>query len=117
MRIDGSRVRTDNFELNADQGRRCRRCGCTDLNACPGGCSWVESDLCSACAGRAVARDPSQNPQPGDVLAKGDDMREVWDRVGDRIEHGFPGKSATRWLSLIQWRAWARTAEVRKVAP
>ncbi|MDR2054254.1 MAG: hypothetical protein LBQ10_00045 [Desulfovibrio sp.] len=27
----------------------CRKCGCTDEAACPGGCSWVEKDLCSAC--------------------------------------------------------------------
>lgn len=32
----------------------CRVCGCTDECACPGGCSWVESDLCSACADREV---------------------------------------------------------------
>ena len=30
--------------------RACRVCGCTDERACPGGCSWVEADLCSACA-------------------------------------------------------------------
>lgn len=28
----------------------CRVCGCTDDNACPGGCYWVKPDLCSACA-------------------------------------------------------------------
>lgn len=28
---------------------KCRICGCTDMQACPGGCSWVEPDLCSAC--------------------------------------------------------------------
>lgn len=27
----------------------CRTCGCTESHACPGGCSWVEPDLCSAC--------------------------------------------------------------------
>ena len=31
--------------------RRCRVCGCPDDHACPGGCYWVEEDLCSACAG------------------------------------------------------------------
>lgn len=30
--------------------RACRECGCTDIHACPGGCSWVEADLCSGCA-------------------------------------------------------------------
>lgn len=28
----------------------CRVCGCTEGNACQGGCYWVEPDLCSACA-------------------------------------------------------------------
>jgi hypothetical protein len=29
----------------------CRVCGCSDFFACKGGCSWVEPDLCSSCAG------------------------------------------------------------------
>lgn len=29
--------------------QKCRVCGCTWDNACPGGCSWVEFDLCSEC--------------------------------------------------------------------
>ncbi len=28
----------------------CRDCGCTEDDACEGGCSWAESDLCSRCA-------------------------------------------------------------------
>lgn len=28
----------------------CRICGCTEENACPDGCFWVETDLCSKCA-------------------------------------------------------------------
>lgn len=28
----------------------CRVCGCTQYNACEGGCYWVEPDLCSKCA-------------------------------------------------------------------
>ena len=35
-----------------DVARTCRRCGCDNLHGCQGGCSWVEWDLCSACAGR-----------------------------------------------------------------
>ncbi len=30
---------------------QCRICGCTDIQGCPGVCSWVESDLCSICDG------------------------------------------------------------------
>jgi hypothetical protein len=29
--------------------RTCKHCGCTDLLACDGGCSWVSDDECSAC--------------------------------------------------------------------
>jgi hypothetical protein len=32
--------------------RRCRVCGCTNYHACPGGCFWVEKDLCSKCAAK-----------------------------------------------------------------
>lgn len=28
---------------------QCRVCCCTDFRACPGGCWWVEPDLCSSC--------------------------------------------------------------------
>ncbi len=34
----------------ATSERKCRVCGCTDAKACPGGCYWVEDDLCSTCA-------------------------------------------------------------------
>ena len=30
--------------------QKCRVCGCTDNNACLGGCYWEEQDLCSKCA-------------------------------------------------------------------
>jgi len=33
---------------------RCRVCGCTDDNACPGGCIWAAADLCSRCAREEV---------------------------------------------------------------
>lgn len=28
----------------------CRICGCTYMRPCPGGCGWVEGDLCSICS-------------------------------------------------------------------
>lgn len=27
----------------------CRVCGCTEERACPGGCAWAETGLCSQC--------------------------------------------------------------------
>lgn len=40
-------------ELIEEVGRldapRCRICGCSDCDPCPGDCEWVEDDLCSEC--------------------------------------------------------------------
>lgn len=38
-----------------DGARACRVCGCTENNACEGGCWWVEDDLCSSCVGKVVS--------------------------------------------------------------
>ncbi len=32
-----------------DSDVKCRICGCDWFHACPGGCYWVEEDLCSSC--------------------------------------------------------------------
>lgn len=36
--------------LSPAAGWTCTGCGCSDLQACPGGCSWVAERLCSRCA-------------------------------------------------------------------
>ncbi len=38
------------------KGPRCRRCRCTNRRACPGGCFWIEPDLCSACFKKSVIK-------------------------------------------------------------
>ena len=38
--------------IKKEDVRICRICGCTTQNPCPGGCQWVERDLCSRCEGR-----------------------------------------------------------------
>ncbi|MBN8260961.1 MAG: hypothetical protein J0L59_01395 [Xanthomonadales bacterium] len=40
-----------------NEPRRCRDCGCTDLQACSGGCHWVSQDQCSACAQKNITID------------------------------------------------------------
>jgi hypothetical protein len=37
--------------------RQCRICGCTDDEACPGGCSWSQPEICSTCALRQQVAD------------------------------------------------------------
>ena len=39
-------------ECEMCEKRVCRVCGCTWNHTCPGGCYWVEKDLCSRCAGK-----------------------------------------------------------------
>lgn len=34
---------------------QCRVCRCTELDACEGGCRWVDKDVCSACADKVFA--------------------------------------------------------------
>ncbi len=36
--------------LRKPKVQTCKGCGCTDAAACPGGCHWVEPDLCNRCA-------------------------------------------------------------------
>lgn len=36
---------------------KCMFCGCTYDHACPGGCSWIASNLCSKCADRVKGND------------------------------------------------------------
>lgn len=43
-------------------GPECRVCGCTNDEACVGGCSWAEPDLCSVCAALVP---PPPRPIPG----------------------------------------------------
>jgi hypothetical protein len=47
----------DGPDLEALGIRTCRECGCTDANACDEGCSWLEDDLCSACATEGLEPD------------------------------------------------------------
>ena len=48
------------FHGGSDNFAMCLVCGCLENAACPGGCSWVinplNTDLCSACFGRAPAQ-------------------------------------------------------------
>lgn len=46
----------DGHVIPAPESQKCRVCGCTWDHACPGGCYWVEPDLCSRCAEREEKR-------------------------------------------------------------
>ncbi|MCP1375363.1 hypothetical protein [Dyella lutea] len=85
--------------------RCCHVCGCTETNACAGGCWWIGPDLCSACG-----RDSRQNPAHGDRVTVGTETREVERVNGDQVIYSWPGVVAVRTLRLAAWRAWAANA-------
>ncbi|MGH8748805.1 MAG: hypothetical protein ACREU5_06835 [Burkholderiales bacterium] len=44
--------------------RICNRCGCTEFNACPAGCTWAEKDLCSRCVDRGPKKRGRHDHRP-----------------------------------------------------
>lgn len=40
------------FDIPDEALQVCRVCGCSEFNACEGGCAWIEKDLCSSCVDR-----------------------------------------------------------------
>lgn len=50
LRIGSRTWRVISYRPAPPVRRMCRRCGCTQDVGCPGGCSWIEDDLCSQCA-------------------------------------------------------------------
>jgi hypothetical protein len=54
LRLEAARIRRKKIRAWFTRYHRgvCRECGCTDDQACPGGCAWVDTrhTLCSRCA-------------------------------------------------------------------
>ena len=58
------------FIVPFDELPACRVCGCTEHNACPDGCWWIEDDLCSNCEGlEAVPERPVEFDRVGKKAA------------------------------------------------
>jgi len=66
--------------------RKCRVCGCTEDNACEGGCSWVEDDLCSACADKESDDD---DVEEDDVDVDTSESQEVLPEVNSDVATKF----------------------------
>lgn len=72
--------------------RTCRICGCTDERACPGGCTWVGPDLCSACDGRTMI-DLPDGWEAGRFDLKGEDTLLVRVALRELVAFGRePGR-------------------------
>lgn len=69
-------ARFDALFLDLALVARCRVCGCTEDDACPGGCCWVEDpmemgDLCSSCLPAVEAMKRAREAGPGDKWVAG----------------------------------------------
>lgn len=51
IRREHARFTGKSVRITVEDLQVCRSCGCTEDNACDGGCSWITPDLCSACTG------------------------------------------------------------------
>jgi len=69
--------------------RKCRVCGCTEDNACEGGCSWVEEDLCSACADKDIEDDDLEDDEEAseDVSEPQEHNKTVDSNVGNKVQN------------------------------
>lgn len=72
------------FVVPEDGSQVCRVCGCTWNNACPGGCCWIEPDLCSACEGMT----PADGDRPVRYLRVG--KRAAGRQLDGRTHDEFP---------------------------
>jgi hypothetical protein len=61
LAIVANRLRLEVDGYRTEKLVACRCCGCTDDNACDGGCEWVpgEPDLCSRCRLAESVRPPA----------------------------------------------------------
>lgn len=81
--------------------RKCRVCGCTDENACEGGCEWVEEDLCSACSDVLYLWCPSREQRVASLICRSkcdeietcqafDEFNEARHKVADEAAEQTP---------------------------
>ncbi len=63
-------------ETLVEDEQKCRICGCTENDACEGGCYWVENDLCSKCAEK-MKNEEKEVPIKSDETAVAKMQREI----------------------------------------
>lgn len=116
-------ARAANYGVPRSSGARgesvqvCRFCGCSDLLACPGGCSWLSRGRCSRCASTSLSA-PEELAHARRVLALWYALLTAAFPTGpgyDRLSARFglvsiPVARRHRALVLQQLRAWAPSA-------
>lgn len=99
-----------------DSDRKCRICGCDWFHACPGGCYWVEEDLCSSCASQQHGRKLSLE----EVIALPDGTEiyiesvfpHDYDFVGIKEESYILEPSGSQWVLAADFEALCTAYEI-----
>lgn len=88
----------------------CRVCGCTESRACPGGCWWVEEDLCSTC--HTAIREGQLTEEQFFALSYDEKAlflgRAKRVTIG-KITHDRNGRLVTRYIPRIRSMNWIYT--------
>lgn len=85
---------------------KCRECGCTDADCSQciaktgAPCSWVEADLCSACAPAPVDLIARSGDVAGDCAAMLDQLADAWSEVA-RVEGTTDGAILTSAIEVL----------------
>jgi hypothetical protein len=81
----------DRTEAERSGEAACVLCGCTENQACEGGCRWVPNllmvDVCSACVEQLTAPAEATDPEPADAKTCA-----CWE-FGPCPSHGGPGET------------------------
>ena len=81
--------------------RICRICGCTEDNACEGGCSWVEEDLCSSCADKKEPEESEDGEdEDGEEATAQDELSPVKEEKVSVKPARYEGTSAVEKLEF-----------------
>ena len=94
--------------------RTCRACGCWEMSACEGGCSWLSADRCSACPNAPLTLPVN----PAHLRAAAFHRVDYADHGGGRLRAtyrciDYPNITMT-WRSDLtpQWQAFVGALEV-----
>jgi hypothetical protein len=96
--------------------RRCRECNCTDDFACDPPCSWVELDLCSACAPQEA--DLVNHPPHYTAHPSGVECIEITEHmgfnVGNAVKYLWRADEKGNALEDLRKAAWYVDREIQR---
>lgn len=97
-----------------DSERKCRICGCDWFHACPGGCYWVEEDLCSSCAsqGKELSLEEIKALPDGTEVYIKSVFPHDYDFIGVKEGTYITEPSGSKWALAADFEAFCTAYEI-----